>query len=108
MLEKETRIRETMLMMGLSQWVLWSTWYIKQVLFLLGPAIIITLCLRVSHVMNGGLLIVERVLDRGARTLSCIWVMYMYFSCISITGGWIYTYQQRCCEMLCRILKFFL
>ena len=33
-LEKDTRIRESMFMMGLSQWVLWSTWYLKQFLFL--------------------------------------------------------------------------
>ena len=39
--EKETRIREYMLMMGLKQWVLWATWFIKQFLFLMPPTIII-------------------------------------------------------------------
>ena len=33
-MEKETRIRESMFMMGLSQWVLWCTWYLKQFVFL--------------------------------------------------------------------------
>ena len=46
--EKETRIRETMLMMGLQQWILWSTWYLKQLLFLLFSVIIITILVKVS------------------------------------------------------------
>ena len=33
-IEKETRIRESMLMMGLRQWVLWASWFIKQLLFM--------------------------------------------------------------------------
>jgi ATP-binding cassette subfamily A (ABC1) protein 3 len=33
-LEKESRIRESMLMMGLRQWVLWASWFIKQLLFM--------------------------------------------------------------------------
>jgi len=34
-LEKSTRMRESLKMMGLSTWVLWLTWYLKQFLFLL-------------------------------------------------------------------------
>ena len=34
-LEKDSRIRESMLMMGLRQWVLWASWFIKQLLFML-------------------------------------------------------------------------
>ena len=48
-LEKETRIRETMLMMGLQQWILWSTWYLKQLLFMLFAIIVITILVKVSH-----------------------------------------------------------
>ena len=33
-IEKESRIRESMLMMGLRQWVLWASWFIKQLLFM--------------------------------------------------------------------------
>ena len=33
-IEKESRIRESMLMMGLRLWVLWTTWFIKQLLFM--------------------------------------------------------------------------
>ena len=47
--EKETRIRETMLMMGFKQWVLWSTWYLKQFLFLMIPVIVICILLKVSN-----------------------------------------------------------
>ena len=43
-LEKETRIRESMLMMGLKQWVLWATWFTKQFIFLL-PSVVILTCL---------------------------------------------------------------
>ena len=47
--EKESRIRETMLMMGLKQWVLWSTWYLKQFLFLMLPVIVVCILLKVSN-----------------------------------------------------------
>ena len=47
-LEKESRIRETMKMMGLSQWILWTTWYAKQVLFLLVPVIVMSIILKVG------------------------------------------------------------
>ena len=47
-LEKETRIRESMLMMGLSQWVLWSTWYLKQFIFLFISILIMTILIKVS------------------------------------------------------------
>lgn len=40
-LEKETRMREMMRMMGLSQGVLWVTWFIKQFLFLLLPFVVL-------------------------------------------------------------------
>ena len=33
-IEKESRIRESMLMMGLRLWVLWTSWFIKQLLFM--------------------------------------------------------------------------
>ena len=46
-LEKESRIRETMKMMGLSNWTLWTTWFLKQILFYLGSIIIITILLKV-------------------------------------------------------------
>ena len=48
MLEKETRIRETMKMMGLSNWILWTSWFTKQLLFYLLPIIINTILLKVS------------------------------------------------------------
>ena len=47
-LEKESRIRETMLMLGLKQWILWSTWYLKQFLFLMISAVIVCILLKVK------------------------------------------------------------
>jgi ATP-binding cassette subfamily A (ABC1) protein 3 len=49
-LEKESRIRETMKMMGLSNWILLTTWFIKQLIFYLVPIIIMTLLLRIGDV----------------------------------------------------------
>lgn len=49
MLEKESRIRESMLMMGLKQWVLWSSWFLKQFLFVLISVIVMTILLKVMH-----------------------------------------------------------
>ena len=47
-LEKESRIRETMKMMGLSNWILWTTWFTKQLLFYLVPLIIMSILLKVG------------------------------------------------------------
>ena len=47
-LEKKTHIRETMKMMGLSNWILWTSWFTKQLLFYLLPIIINTILLKVS------------------------------------------------------------
>ena len=41
-LEKETRIKESMLMMGLKPWILWSSWFFKEFFFLLGPVVVMT------------------------------------------------------------------
>ena len=46
-LEKETRIKETMKMMGLSNWILTSTWYLKEMMFLFIPIVIITIFFKV-------------------------------------------------------------
>ena len=47
-LEKESRIRESMLMMGLRLFVLWTTWFIKQFVFLFISSFIVALLLKVS------------------------------------------------------------
>ena len=47
MLEKETRIRESMYMMGLQQWVLWTTWFIKQFVVLFISALVTVILLKV-------------------------------------------------------------
>ena len=48
-LEKETRIRESMFMMGLKQWILWASWYVKQFLFLFISIFIISILLKASE-----------------------------------------------------------
>lgn len=48
MLEKETRLRESMKMMGLSQWILWLTWYLKQFLFLMITVIFMAIMVKVN------------------------------------------------------------
>ena len=50
-LEKETGLRESMKMMGLSGWILWLTWYLKQFLFLIISVIIMTILVKVSQFM---------------------------------------------------------
>ena len=47
-LEKETRLRESMKMMGLSGWILWLTWYLKQFLFLMITVIFMTILIKVN------------------------------------------------------------
>ena len=46
-LEKESRIRETMKMMGLSNWTLVSTWFLKQLMFYFIPILIMVILLKV-------------------------------------------------------------
>ena len=47
MLEKESRMRESMKMMGLSNWILWVTWYIKQFLFLMITVVLMAILIKV-------------------------------------------------------------
>ncbi|XP_019857855.1 PREDICTED: ATP-binding cassette sub-family A member 3-like [Amphimedon queenslandica] len=49
-LEKESRIRETMKMMGLSNWILWTTWFTKQLLFYFVPLVIMTILLKYGRI----------------------------------------------------------
>ena len=49
-LEKESRIRESMLMMGLRHWVLWSSWFIKQLLFMSIWILAYPLLLKVEYI----------------------------------------------------------
>lgn len=46
-LEKDTRIRELLLITGLKQWVLWMAWYIKQLVFLLFIALVMSIMIKV-------------------------------------------------------------
>ena len=54
-LEKETRLRESMKMMGLKGSVLWCAWFVKQFLFLFFIGIIITILLKVYTLHNSTL-----------------------------------------------------
>ena len=45
--EKQSRMRESMKMMGLSNWILWLTWYVKQFLFLMITVIIMAILIKV-------------------------------------------------------------
>ena len=49
MLEKSTKMRESMKMMGLSGWILWLTWYLKQFLFLMIAVILMTVLIKVPY-----------------------------------------------------------
>ena len=44
--EKETRLRESMKMMGLSNWVNWLAWFVKQFIFMAIVVLCVTLLLR--------------------------------------------------------------
>lgn len=50
MLEKESRLRETLKMNGVSNGVLWSTWFIKQFLFLLLPVLVAAILLKYGNI----------------------------------------------------------
>ena len=51
-LEKESRIRETMKMMGLSNWTLVSTWFLKQLMFYFIPILIMVILLKVYIIVQ--------------------------------------------------------
>ena len=48
--EKETRLRESMLIMGLSKFVNWASWYVKQLIFLFFIIITIAIMLKVGTI----------------------------------------------------------
>ncbi|XP_022107295.1 ATP-binding cassette sub-family A member 3-like isoform X2 [Acanthaster planci] len=49
-LEKEKRLKESMKMMGLANWIHWVAWFIKNLVFLLIPIILITVLLKIGRV----------------------------------------------------------
>lgn len=70
--EKELRIREAMKLMGLSNWVLWLTWFIKQLLFMMITITIVTIILvggKILRYSNFGL----------------VWIFLLLFSTSTIT-----------------------
>ena len=48
MLEKESRLRESMKMMGLKPSALFSAWFVKQFLFLMITGIVVSLLIKVN------------------------------------------------------------
>ncbi|XP_019852385.1 PREDICTED: ATP-binding cassette sub-family A member 3-like [Amphimedon queenslandica] len=49
-LEKESRLRESLKMNGLSNGMLWTTWFIKQFLFLLVPVVLVTILFKYGNI----------------------------------------------------------
>ena len=47
-LEKETRLRESMKMMGLKSSALWCSWFVKQFLFLLITGLLVAIIMKAS------------------------------------------------------------
>ena len=52
MREKESRIRETLKIMGLNNFPLWLAWAIKQILFFLIPTIIFAVILKYGQIFT--------------------------------------------------------
>jgi ATP-binding cassette subfamily A (ABC1) protein 3 len=50
-LEKESRVKETMKIMGLQNWVLWTTWFLKQTAMLIPIVIVLSLLLKFGEVL---------------------------------------------------------
>ena len=46
--EKQNRLKESMKMMGLANWIHWSAWFTKNLLFLVISIIIVTAMLKVQ------------------------------------------------------------
>ncbi|XP_077982530.1 phospholipid-transporting ATPase ABCA3-like [Glandiceps talaboti] len=51
-LEKETRLKETMKMMGLSNWLHWTAWFVKCLIFLLISGLLMSIILKVGEVFR--------------------------------------------------------
>ncbi|CAI8057993.1 ATP-binding cassette sub-family A member 3 [Geodia barretti] len=76
-LEKETRIRESMLMMGLKQWVLWTTWFIKQFLFLFVSSLIVAILLKYGQVFPKSNVLLLLLFFTLFATASISWGFFM-------------------------------
>ena len=47
-MEKQNRLKESMKMMGLANWIHWSAWFTKNLLFLLITGIVMVIVLKVK------------------------------------------------------------
>ncbi|GFS03123.1 ATP-binding cassette sub-family A member 3 [Elysia marginata] len=73
-LEKERRLKESMKMMGISNWLHWTAWFTKHFLFLLLPVALMTLfyCVKIDR-QKGGVI---------AETNPVI--LFMYLMCFAV------------------------
>eukprot|EP00042_Codosiga_hollandica_P058831 m.893246 g.893246 ORF g.893246 m.893246 type:complete len:1835 (+) comp59976_c0_seq1:204-5708(+) len=72
--EKESRMRESMKMMGLSNWILWLCWFIKHVLFLSISVLIIVVILAGTEIFrysNMGVLFAFLILFALSTIMLC-------------------------------------
>ena len=98
MLEKSTKMRESMKMMGLSSWMLWLTWYLKQFLFLMIAVIVMTILIKVSHfIADKILLICDNIKKVGvfveSNFLVLLIFMVLFLNCL-VAWGFLIRYNQ--------------
>ncbi|XP_073229976.1 phospholipid-transporting ATPase ABCA3-like [Porites lutea] len=80
--EKQNRLKESMKMMGLANWIHWTAWFTKNLLFLLISIIIVTALLKGAKIFqfsDGGLLFVFLLLYIIASIMFCF-AISVFFS----------------------------
>ncbi|XP_066910613.1 phospholipid-transporting ATPase ABCA3-like [Clytia hemisphaerica] len=74
--EKEKRLKESMKMMGLSNWLHWAAWFVKCFVFLIIPIIVVAIMLSANFGGNG------RMLKKSDGTLVFVFLVLYIMSTI--------------------------
>ena len=98
-LEKETRLRESMLIMGLHMWVLWASWFVKQFLFLLLPVVVVSCLVKfLLFQSSNGLIIFFFLVIYTISMISFSFLVSVWFSSarVGIIVGFITWFGSFC------------
>lgn len=80
--EKELRLKEAMMMMGLSNWVHWTAWFIKHILFMFISVVMITCLLVYGNVFGNseGIVLFVFFMLFAASTITFCFMVSTFFT----------------------------
>ncbi|XP_065052485.1 phospholipid-transporting ATPase ABCA3-like isoform X1 [Rhopilema esculentum] len=83
--EKQYRLKESMKMMGLSNWLHWLAWFIKNFIFLMLSTILVTILVKVAKIFefsNGGVIFIFLIFYSVSAIFFCFLISVFFSNAI--------------------------